>query len=70
VLGEDHPATINSAWSLFMTLLSLDDQPAAQAIFQRHLQWLLTVDESELTSADLRNIRSQLLQMFNPGSHS
>ncbi len=70
VLGEDHPATINSAWNLFMTLFSLDDQPAALVIFQQHLQWLLSADESELTSADLRTIRSHLLEMINQGNQS
>jgi len=70
VLGEGHPSTVVSAWGLFVTLLQLDDQPAAKAVRQQYLQWLLTVDESELTSASLRNIRSQLLQMFNQGNQS
>lgn len=70
VLGEKHPDTIGSAWNLFTTLLQMDDQPSIKAIFQQHLQWLLTVDESELTSADLRTIRSHLMQMTNQRNQS
>ncbi|MCV6589670.1 MAG: toll/interleukin-1 receptor domain-containing protein [Marinobacterium sp.] len=64
VLGETHPDTIVSAWNLFLTLLQMDNQATAHDIFQQYLQGLLEVDETELTSADVRQIREQLIMMI------
>ena len=67
VLGEKHSDTIGSAWNLFHTLLAMDDQIAARDIFQKHLQWLLGVNESEVVSGNLRAIRGYLLKRQQNG---
>jgi hypothetical protein len=59
VLGEEHPATLVSAWNLFGTLSELQDRDAAMRVFSAYLAPLLQRDPATLP-ADLREIQAAL----------
>jgi hypothetical protein len=62
ILGERHPDTTISAWSLFLTLLDQGDHEAAGGILARDLAWLLEAEVDDL-GASQRTIRGYLAEM-------
>jgi hypothetical protein len=63
-LGEEHPHTIVSAWGLFVTLLRLGDDVAANSLLERELLTLLETDPATL-SRNLQFVQKQVQGLVN-----